>query len=181
MVDPLFRQQKIAQNLLALLIKHLKNLEINFLFVKYPDYETTNSIFIHLLKKFNFEKPQPLQARFYFTPVNFTPFWLDQDFSPSSSFSLISWEKTTAFNQEKALRWHNQNPLEIPFPEPSQRFLINALNSFTLYHHEELIGWLLTVNLTPQLLLYSSFFITPRFSWFKAIFSFTHSIYSPSY
>lgn len=162
-VTPERRHQGIGAKLMEHLLSYLKSLEVRILTFQYNAYEESAPFLEKILKKTGFAPPQILMRRYFLDQYSFHPDWY---FSPfpllPTDCTLFPWSEATPEETEIAKSWVRNNPALFqisPFDNPHP---IDPISSLGLRCQGKLAGWMINHLVTPKLLRYSAFYVTPE-------------------
>lgn len=170
-VSPAYRHHQIGAQLFLFLEQELIKESCIGMTMVYPENEPTTPILEKLMRNSGWDKPRLFMIRCQFKVADFNPLWYvnllekKNQWVNESEVCIFPWRELKL--QERNLLYHQQEqgriPLEIsPFKEPEK---IEYLNSLGLRYKEEVIGWIVTHRIEPEMIRYSSLYIHKEYQF----------------
>lgn len=159
-----YRRQKIASQMIQFAVEQLKVVDFKYIFITYPDRRTETPILESFFKKTGFLGKKRVFAEFIFDYSEFQPNWFTRKYTWPGEFQLFSWTELTYYEalviKERYLQRHAFPTAVYPFQnEPS----FEPLNSLGLRYKGQLIGWVITERISPNIINYDNLFIEHEF------------------
>lgn len=102
---------------------------------------------------------RPLTIQYFFDPLTFNPPWLYKDYPLPDGFRQFEWKELKPAEREKILFQQKQGALENKFSPFTEESLIEYNNSFGIRYQDDVVGWMITHRLNPNLIRYSNLYI----------------------
>lgn len=168
-VMPLYRNHKIATELLLFLERELIKDACMAITMVYPANEPTTPVLEKLMQNSGWEKPSLFMIRCNFNVAEFNPpwylEWLQNTHKLTNEMQVFPWRELKLL--EKNQLYHQQQQGRIPaevFPFKNLE-KIEFLNSLGLRYKQEVIGWMITHRINPEMICYSSLYIHKEYKF----------------
>lgn len=155
-----FRNKNVASNLLQFLDKKLEQDKFAITFASYESSISSKPILEHIfLEKLKWHGPRLHYIKCKFDSFAFDPPWLHLEYPLPIGFEIFSWSELLQEEKDK-LRHANEKGLIPDFISPfNEEEKIEPLNSLGIRYKGAVIGWMITHRVSPDTILYASFFI----------------------
>jgi GNAT superfamily N-acetyltransferase len=162
-IDESYRRQKIAGRMIQFAAEQLRSLNFKYIFATYPDHRDDTPIMESFFQKNGFSGKTMVFAEFMFEYSEFQPDWYRREYRWPPKFTAFPWTELTYYEAVKIRERYSQGAFPsavYPFQEDPS---FEPLNSFGLRHEGQLVGWLVTERISPDIISYGNLFIDHEF------------------
>lgn len=158
-VLPEERQQGVGTQLMVKLLEHLKTQKTKYLEINFNAASPTSPDLESILKKSGWRPPKILTKRYFFDLHIFNPPWLNHPPKLKTDEEIFLLKDRTPEEDQLLRRWDRENPLIHILSPFESNYELEPLNSLGLRYKGELIGWIATHRVEPDIIRYSSIYI----------------------
>lgn len=162
-VDEAYRKQDIASYLIEYMAQQLKSLDFRAIAIAYPDRTPETPAIENFLHKNGFSGKKMVLAEFMFDYSHFAPPWFIKKYVWPKEFQVFPWTELTL----EEINLINTKFTNRYIPNVVYPFLgdssFDPLNSLGLRHRGEVIGWVLTKRVQPEILCYENLYIDQEY------------------
>jgi GNAT superfamily N-acetyltransferase len=158
-----YRRQKIASRMVQFAAEQLKSVNFKYILATYADRWPETSMVELFLQKNGFHRKDRVFAEFMFDYSQFRPNWFIREYAWPKKFQVFPWTELTYYEAEKIRERfkHQAFPHAVyPFQEDPS---FEPLNSLGLRYEGQLIGWMITERISPEMISYGNLFIEYEF------------------